>query len=252
MKKNCLITSLSTALVAALSVVESASAVSITVSPTSAAWVNPVGGANVATSPGSSNGDDPILISWGIPNNSGGLNPALQKSSYDYNGDPSVTFVLDQSVEVVKVGTFTHNNYQINPANPFEQVTLDLALTVAFGSTNLPLVFSTLFDHTETPNNAKPCAAGGTNPCPDLVLANFISNIIQIDGKKYLTILGFSQDGGQTIINSFLTAENQSNPADLFLKFELVSVPWQTDLAMATAGLLTGALVYTRARKKLS
>lgn len=252
MKKIRPIAYLSAALVTALSVVEAATAVTIDITPESSAWTDPQAGVDVVIDPTSTNGDDPISISWGNPNNSNELNPTQQKSSYVYNGESEVTFELVDDSELVKIGTFTHNNFQIT-GTPFEGVNLNLALTVAFGSETIPLEFSVLFDHLETPNNANPCAAGGSTPCPDLVtIVDFDQNIIEIDGQKYLTVLGFSADGGETIVDEFLTSENLSNSADLFLLFEAVGVPWQTDLAMATAGLVAGSLVYSRARKKLS
>ncbi|MEA5509248.1 PEP-CTERM sorting domain-containing protein [Crocosphaera sp. UHCC 0190] len=87
--------------------------------------------------------------------------------------------------------------------------------------------FSFDFSHFETPNNGVPCAAGGVQPCPDLV--SFLNNgaseqTINIGGDDYnLVITGFLSNG--TVVSDFLTLEGVANSA--ILQGKLVSTSMQ-------------------------
>src|SRR5262249_53202885 len=75
------------------------------------------------------------------------------------------------------------------------------------------------FDHFETPN-FEPCPTpSGSNPCDDLVtITNGIVNVpITIGSDEYaFNLLGFSNDGGATILSQFASPEGGQNSAQLY------------------------------------
>lgn len=161
-------------------------------------------------------------ISWGTP-----FPPNTFQSGYSFVGIGPTTVVPADLVAVpFALGTFTHNNFPIfgtpDPSS-ITGATLDVDLALdAFSTT-----FTFDFAHFETPNNASPCAAGGVPLCPDEVsfLDGGVSDqFITLEGIDYnLTLIGFSQDGGNTLVDKFLTLEEQANSAVLYA--QLTEVP---------------------------
>ena len=179
----------------------------ITVTDIDGNWQNAIGGSNVTISP------DADEIRWGTPF----FSPTDPVSGFnfiaasDLTVNPNEQFVL---------GDFEHVNFPISGSGP---TTVDLG--VAFnivGAASSPNTATFQFEFTETPNNASPCAIGGTsNPCPDLVgfSNNGISeSVVNINGTDFdLQILGFQVDG--SLVEEFITAENATNTAPLLAQF---------------------------------
>ena len=89
---------------------------------------------------------------------------------------------------------------------------------IANGSTQIVDLISVFtFTHFETPNNGNPCAAGGSNPCPDLVTVGLnpaASESITIDDVEYvIDFTGFQV--GEESFTDFLTQEALANTATL-------------------------------------
>lgn len=181
-------------------------------------------------------------ITWGTPASGAG------QSGYDFtNPSPLPTGIVPDGASF-DLGAFTHNNNpifapSITGATLEVDVTLDLRDTSdnsIVGSESLTSIFD--FDHFETPNNATPCAAGGVQPCPDLVsvvLNSGASDSVTIDGVEYFfNITGF-EVGGSTV-SSFLTLENQANSA--ILTGELTSSPTGVIPVPAALPLLASGL----------
>lgn len=154
----------------------------------------------------------------------------------DVPPSPSADFVL---------GTFTHVNQPIALSpEPFSITGIQLALTmdVSIGGIdqgNRTFLFD--FRHTETPNNATPCAEGGSIPCPDLVTASTAtdSEFFSINGVDYwVNILGFMTGGN--FVTSFLTTEGADNDAQI-----IANVTTRTQSVAEPASLfLLGAALF--------
>ncbi|NET56308.1 MAG: PEP-CTERM sorting domain-containing protein [Symploca sp. SIO2E6] len=199
---------------------------------TSGTWTN--------TEPALSiSGEGTNTISWGT----GGT------SSYVFEG-VSTTVEIDDLIDTpFLLGQFTHNNFPIFPPS-LESATLNIDFSLdSFNQT-----FSFDFTHFETPNSDTPCAAGGVQPCPDLVSFpnEGSSQLITLDGIDYnFTLIGFSQNGPDNAVNEFLTLENQTNTADLFAKLTEVQ---EVETVPEPAGLLgilaLGGGIVTLKRKR--
>ncbi|MBT1450553.1 PEP-CTERM sorting domain-containing protein [Glaciecola sp. XM2] len=158
------------------------------------------------------------------------------QSGYDFvaGADTSVTVPPSPSAAFA-LGDFTHLNFPVSPPS-LESVTLSVTLDILIdGIAAGASTFLYNFTHFETPNNGNPCAAGGAQPCPDLVSFSVsdASDSFLIGGVNYtVNILGFSTDGGTTITDSFLTLENQSNTATLFANVTTSNVSEPSLLAL--------------------
>jgi hypothetical protein len=176
-------------------------ATTVNVSSITGTWGNVTGAA--ATGVGTS------TISWGTPAVSGG-----QQSSYVF--DAAITPINDASSPFF-IGNFTHNNYPIfAPSITGADLTVTVLGTVDDVAFSLGGVYR--FTHLETPNNANPCAAGGSAPCPDLVTfqgaVGTFGDVIEVN--DVLVVLGLT---GFVDGFSFLTNENASNTAGLYAEF---------------------------------
>ena len=190
----------------------------------------------------SASGINTNQISWGSPATSAG------QSSYIFNGVNPGDAPLDGML--FEIGSFTHNNFPI-----FAPLLTgaDLRITLNFTDAGVSQSFDYEFEHTETPNNANPCAEGGVSPCPDLVSipdASSTETILLGTDFYRLNIVGFSQDGGSTVTGSFLTLENAPNTAALFAQLELVptEIPEPPTLALISVVLLGIGAYKLRAR----
>lgn len=178
-----------------------------------------------------SNGTNNRLV-WGEP--FGDVDPG--PSAYVFEGVDPGDAPLDGSL--FELGDFTHENFTIKLPS-ITGATLELGLD--FTGEGVSQIFTYFFSHTETPNDANPCAEGGDIPCPDLVSIPDASSTetVLLSGQEYLlTIIGFSQDGGQTILDDFLTLEGQNNTATLYARLEPpTEVPAPATLALLGLGL---------------
>jgi hypothetical protein len=202
-----------------LKLLETTSAVVLTFSlpiVAQAASVTTVGTwSNITGNPTSLTGVGTSQISWGTPAS------GIGKSSYIFKGVTAKPISLPSPggiSNIFDLGTFTHNNFPIFN-NSITGATLNINANI---EGNLQ-TFSFDFSHLETPNNANPCAAGGVQPCPDLVsfLNNGVSSeTINIAGEEYnLVLSGFLSSG--VLVDEFLTLEGLANTA--ILQGKLVS-----------------------------
>jgi len=194
------------AAIVAIACATNASAATLTIDGVSGVWQNDVPDYGVS-------GEGTTSIRWG--------NPAgwpYQQSGYDWvNGTPPA--IVANEGDAFSLGTFTHLNFPVTGTS-LNSADLEVGISIENG----PVVNTVYnFEHLETPNNAYVCAAGGSRPCPDLVTAALdlgASESFTIGTIEYVfNVLGFSTDGGQTITDSFLTLEEQSNSAELFATF---------------------------------
>lgn len=173
-------------------------------------------------------------VTWGEPFPAGATTPS---SGYVFDGiAPPVDVPTDGSVFML--GEFTHDNFPIFLPS-ITGATLELTLDFAGDDS----MFTYFFEHDETPNEGT-CDPAGATTCPDVVSIPDASSTetVTIGGDTFLlTIVGFSEDGGMTIVDEFITEEGLSNSAELFARFDPVEVPAPAPLAaLALTLLLTG------------
>ena len=193
-------------------------------SSTRAATLNTSGIWSGATGNTTFTGEESSQLFWG------------ETSTFDTTGEQS-SYVFDGVVETVNIndlvnnsfllGEFTHNNRPITATGGFlTSATLDVALNIETFSQ----IFSFHFVHNETINLGIDgiCPAGGVEPCPDVVSFpdSVAEQFITLDDVEYtLTLVGFSQDGGTTLVDEFLTLEQASNTAGLYAGLTALEMP---------------------------
>jgi hypothetical protein len=206
-----------------------------------------------AAPPGTTNLDidnsgNPITIRWGNTT-ALGMN---QQSGYDFESlvDPMapISGAVPPTTAWLPLGEFTHHNFHIT-GTFLSSVGLDLTLTLQLGEPGEEEVFtptfSFLLDHNETPNNL-PC-------CDDIVTVSspLLGNVFTVGLTQFTLQLGFSQDGGATISDQFITVENQANMAGLFGQLSATVIPepgtW-TLIGLGLAGVAIGSWRRRRVR----
>jgi hypothetical protein len=138
-----------------------------------------------------------------------GTSTGFGQSGYDFLSTPT-PFNADSSGIQFVLGEFTHQNWPINGTS---LSTIDLLFRI--GIDVLPPLSATFaFSHNETPNGG--CPAPG---CPDVVTLvdpSLNSAFTYLGENYFFSLLGFSQDGGNTIKTEFTTIEGQANTASLY------------------------------------
>lgn len=206
----------------------------ITVNSISGEWTNEVGGEDVSNT---ISGDGTAELRWGT-------DVGFGQSGYNFDpsAPPAFTVAAD---DAFMIGTFTHINRPILSGTSIESAQLDVLVEILSGGDTGPFLFS--FLHNETPNRCRP----QPNCASDIVT---ISNLVTSDtfsvGDQLFTlsILGFSIDGGNTILTSFSSREGLSNSAALYAQFvSVVPIPAALPLFLTMlAGM--GALRWWRKR----
>jgi hypothetical protein len=192
------------------------------------------------------NGTPTSIVSWGTP-----AFPNTTQSQYQFtNGaDLSITLLppVDSGPELF--GTFAHLNFPIFCAAAGCLSSVELKVTadiVVAGQDEGTKTFVFDFSHDETPNGGPPggpftgtcpfpvpgspngVPGPNINGCADHVTVtnSNSSQTFTVGGVNYtFSFLGFSQNGGVTITNDFLTTENQTNIAGLYAQVVTTEVP---------------------------
>lgn len=237
------------ATVAALALSMTLSAAAVSVDSVSASW----------TSAAAPPGDFPCIAGLGTTDLSWGHDaapcdlPPAQQSGFDI--DPSIppaqNFVVPPDTPWFKLADFTHRNNPVN--DPITSAVLQLSVAMTIDGNPVNPVFNYTFLLNETPNNPAACGPEGGTPtgaggvgCNDIVtiVPPPAPAVFVVGGVTVTLDLRFSEDGGLTTTNQFITTENQDNAAALFGRITAVEdqVPEPATFVMAGGALVAAAL----------
>lgn len=216
-----------------------AHATTVTLSNITGLWQNANPAANITSNTGAGTNTS---VRWGA-------------SGYDFAGaTPSVSATLppNPSADFV-IGGFQHVNQPIPAGTSITDIQLKLTASVAVDAVNVGvLTFVYQFTHNETNNGDAICADGNpngvgvnVNGCADSVTVGYLdaSESFDIGGELYtVNISGFEVGGNK--VNTFWTAEQATNPANLLgnvVRRRDVTVPEPGTMALSGLALLAAA-----------
>jgi hypothetical protein len=192
-------------------------------------WANAVGGQNVYIQVDQAPNGRLSTVSWGEPR--WYISP--DRSSYTFLST-ATPFNADSNGTPFALGAFTHNNFPIPSGSGITSVQLLFNLGIDALS---PIAATFYFTHNETPNNASPPGNPLNN---DLVTVNpFLNALFIYDSQEYyFSLLGFSQDGGNSFSTQFSTIEGLANNATLYAQITQTAVPEPATLLLMGLGLV--------------
>ncbi|SFU15094.1 THxN family PEP-CTERM protein [Sedimentitalea nanhaiensis] len=216
-----------------------ASAATLDISGISAGWsaVDPV-------SVTINNGDPLSTLRWGGDTGEG-------QSGYDFTRAATPINNIAEDTAFL-VGNFVHLNNPVFPPS-LNSANLDVDITIVNGPGVISSTFS--MSHNETTNSGNCGGDGSVIPCDDYITVSNApgGTAFSIGNVDYVfQVLGFSTDGGTTILDQFRTQEEQNNPAGLYAKFTATTnvnvVPLPAAGWLLLAGV--GGLAAVRRKKK--
>lgn len=199
----------------------------------SGSWLNPIGGAGLVNQ--SVEGE--TQIRWGTPAFGGGVD---LKSGLGFTGVSASALALG---EIFQLGRLRHFNHPILAGTAASTITLKLLLNL--GDPAWSQAFDLNLAIEETPNVAGNCTYFSVAPCADRIAfsnASLVQNFAFAGVNYTLHLLGFRQQGDETVVNEFISQEGGTSQAFLFAKITAQTpaapVPEPTTLAGAGFALL--------------
>lgn len=215
-----------------------AQAATVNISSIGVQWTNLNPGSGIYTS------GDGKTISWGGNGT---------YSSYTF----SPTATPFAAANPFALGNFTHNNYSISTSfATLSNADLKLTITGNVDGQAFSITPTYTFTHDETSNTASNCP-GQPVPCNDYVSFTNLFNpgaSVDVNGTLYtIALSGFMQGG--SLVNQFVTTENQSNVATLYASWTETPPPSEVPLPAGVVLLLSavgglGGVGALRARRK--
>ncbi|SDJ34717.1 choice-of-anchor K domain-containing protein [Lutimaribacter saemankumensis] len=204
------------------------------------AWTNPDGTFGYAINNADAGGT--ADVTWGTPI-SGSTDNLWSFDGAGSDGGAGWTAGVGS---VFSVGDFSYRNGSVTSTNfAGADLSVTLAITSPLSVTEL---FSFEFDVINTPNNTG-------DPVLDGDIASIVSGASSQTftylGDKYtLNLLGFSSDGGSTIVSGFNVPENATAGASLYGKITLAPIPLPAGAPLLLTGVAGFAWLRRRKAKK--